>query len=389
MKLKHSYLAKRYWKDNSTPLGDSVGLARSYSDLINLSIGDPDLTTDERIINAAFGDARDGHTHYTDSFGDLELREAIIDFYSEKYKYEVSLGECMVTTSACHAMWLVMETILDDGDEVIIHEPYFTPYVQQIKLAGGIPVPVVTREENAFQLDVADLEKAITERTKAIIINTPNNPTGTCFSRETLEAIAAVAKKHDILIVSDDIYTAFSYAEPFIPMTTIDGMRDRTITIGSFSKDFCMTGWRIGYILAPEYIVKTVKNVNENNVFTAPSISQRAAIHALRMRSEVQPPIIDEYRKRTYYACERIGKLKNMTVLPPRGSLYLFVNIKGTGLSSAEATKRLLEEAHVLVVPGNAFGDSGEGYLRLALTVPVDKLEEAFDRISKMELFRS
>jgi aspartate/methionine/tyrosine aminotransferase len=166
-------------------------------------------------------------------------------------------------------------------------------------------------------------------------------------------------------------------------------MRDRTITIGSFSKDFCMTGWRIGYILAPEYIVKTVKNVNENNVFTAPSISQRAAIHALRMRNEVQPPIIEEYRKRTYYACERIGKLTNMTVLPPRGSLYLFVNIKGTGLTSAEVTRRLLEEAHVLVVPGNAFGASGEGYLRLALTVPVDKLEEAFDRISKMELFRS
>lgn len=389
MKLKHRFLAKRYWKDNSTALGDSVGLARSYPDLINLSIGDPDLTTDERIINAAFRDAIDGHTHYTDSFGDLELRSAIMDFYTEKYCYDVELGECMVTTSACHAMWLVMETILDDGDEVIIHEPYFTPYVQQIRLAGGISVPVVTREENAFQLDVADLEKAITERTKAIIINTPNNPTGTCFSRETLEAIAEVAREHDILIVSDDIYTAFSYAEPFIPMTTIEGMRDRTITIGSFSKDFCMTGWRIGYILAPEYIVKTVKNVNENNVFTAPSISQRAAIHALRMRSEVQPPIIEEYRKRTYYACERIGKLNNMTVLPPRGSLYLFVNIKGTGLSSAEVTRRLLEEAHVLVVPGNAFGESGEGYLRLALTVSVEKLEEAFDRISQMELFRS
>lgn len=389
MKLKHRFLAKRYWKDNSTALGDSVGLARSYPDLINLSIGDPDLTTDERIINAAFRDAIDGHTHYTDSFGDLELRSAIMDFYTEKYGYDVELAECMVTTSACHAMWLVMETILDDGDEVIIHEPYFTPYVQQIRLAGGIPVPVVTREENAFQLDVADLEKAITERTKAIIINTPNNPTGTCFSRETLESIAEVAREHDILIVSDDIYTAFSYAEPFIPMTTIEGMRDRTITIGSFSKDFCMTGWRIGYILAPEYIVKTVKNVNENNVFTAPSISQRAAIHALRMRSEVQPPIIEEYRKRTYYACERIGKLNNMSVLPPRGSLYLFVNIKGTGLSSAEVTRRLLEEAHVLVVPGNAFGESGESYLRLALTVSVEKLEEAFDRISQMELFRS
>lgn len=386
--MKHKFLAKRYWKDNSTPLGDSVGLAGQYPDLINLSIGDPDLTTDSRIIEAAFQDALDGHTHYTDCYGDLELREGLKDFYQQEYSYAFPLEECMVTTSACHAMWLVMETILDDGDEVIIHEPYFTPYDQQIRLAGGIPVPVVTREEDAFQLNVEDLERAITPRTKAMILNTPNNPTGTCFSRETLEAIAKVAIKYDLIVVSDDIYTAFSYAEPFIPITTLEGMRERTITIGSFSKDFCMTGWRIGYILAPEYLVTTVKNVNENNVFTAPSISQRAAIHALKLRKEIQPPIVEEYKKRTFYAYERICGLKNMSVLPPRGSLYLFVNIKATGLTSAEVTNRLLEEAHVLVIPGNAFGASGEGYLRLAMTVSVEMLKEAFDRIEQMSLFK-
>ncbi len=386
--MKHKFLSNRYWDDISTAMGDSVHLANKYDDLINFSIGDPDLTTDERIINAAFDDAKSGHTHYTDSYGDLALREEILKFYKEEYNYEVKLEECMVTTSGCHAMWLILETILSDDDEVIIHEPYFTPYSQQIKLARGIPVILETFEKDGFMIDADRLESIITDKTKAIIVNTPNNPTGACFDKDTLEAISKVAKKHDLIVIADDIYTAYTYNTSFLPITTLEDMRERTITIGSFSKDFCMTGWRIGYVLAPSYIIKTMKNVNENNVFTAPSISQRAAIHALRMRNEVQPAIIDEYKERMFYAYERIENIPNMSVLPPQGSIYLFVNIKATGLTSAEVTEKLLHEAHVLVIPGNAFGECGDGYLRLAVTVGLDKLKEAFDRIEKMDIFR-
>lgn len=385
--MKHKYLSKRYWNNISTPMGESSCLLSKYNDTINFSLGDPDITTDARIIKAAFEDALNGHTHYTDFFGDMKLREAICSYYRDKYNYNTGVDECMITTSGCHAMWLALEAILDDGDEVIIHEPYFTPYPQQIMLARGIPVTLETYEQEEFQVRPERLEQLITNRTKAVIINTPNNPTGTCFSRQTLESIAETVVKHDLIVIADDIYTLFSYAEPFMPITTIDGMHDRTITIGSFSKEYAMTGWRIGYILAPDFIIKTVKDINENNVFTAPSISQRAALHALELREEIQPGIVEEYRKRIFYAYNRIKGIKNMSVLYPKGSIYLFINIKETGLSSEEVAQRLLEEAHILVLPGNAFGRCGEGYIRIAMTVGIDKMEEAFNRIEKMSLF--
>lgn len=386
--MKNKYISKRYWNNISTPMGESGVLSRQYDDLINFSLGDPDYTTDESIIAAAFEDARKGHTHYTDFLGDAELREEICRYHKSEYDNIYNLEECMVTTSGCHAMWLVLEAILDDDDEVIIHEPYFTPYPQQIKLARGIPVPLETYEEDQFQIDTDRLKALITNRTKALILNTPNNPTGTCFSRDTLERIAKIACEYDLIVIADDIYTAFSYGRPFIPMATLEGMKERTITICSFSKDYAMTGWRIGYVLAPDYIIQTIKDINENNVFTAPSISQRAALHALRMRAKVQPAMVEEYKKRMFYAYERITAIPNMSVLYPQGSIYLFLNIKETGLSSAEVADLILREAHVLVLPGNAFGACGEGYIRIAVTVGLDKLKEAFDRISTMEIFR-
>ncbi|WP_334297036.1 pyridoxal phosphate-dependent aminotransferase [Aminipila terrae] len=350
-------------------------------------MGDPDVTTDMTIIEKTFEDVKNGHTHYTDFYGDKELRQEICKYYEKQYSYSVAVDECMVTTSGCHAMWLVLESILDDGDEVIIHEPYFTPYPQQIELTRGVPVTLETYEEEEFQVNTERMEKLITNRTKAVIINTPNNPTGTCFSKKTLEAIATLAKKYDLLVIADDIYTLFSYSEPFLPITVLENMRERTITIGSFSKDYAMTGWRIGYVIAPDYIIKTMKDVNENNVFTAPSISQRAALHALRNREKIQPKILKEYKKRVMYAYERINKIKNMSVMTPRGSIYLFVNIKNTGMTCQEVTNLIFEEAHVLVLPGNAFGTCGEGYIRLAMTVGIEKMEEAFNRIERMNIF--
>ncbi|WP_326910866.1 pyridoxal phosphate-dependent aminotransferase [Sedimentibacter sp. MB31-C6] len=385
--MKHRFLSKRYWNSKETAMGESGKLTNEYSDLINLSLGDPDLITDERIIDAAMNDAKCGHTHYTDFLGDLELRNEILKYYKDDYNLNYTDDEIMVTTSGCHAMWLVLEAILDDGDEVIIHEPCFTPYPQQIELARGRTVVLETYEEEEFQVNVERLEKLITNRTKALIVNTPNNPTGTCFSEDTINDISFIAKKYDLIIIADDIYTSFSYSEPFIPISSIDGMKERTITIGSFSKNFVMTGWRVGYVVAPDYIIKTIVNINENNVFTAPSVSQRAAIYALRMRKEISNYIVEEYKKRMYYSYKRICNIPNMSTLSPRGSIYLFVNIKKTGLSSTEVCNKLLDEAHILALPGNTFGSCGEGYIRLALTVSIEKLKIAFDRIEKMDIF--
>ena len=383
--MKHRFIAKRYWKDQSTAMGQSDVLAKSFDDVIDLSLGDPDLTTDFRIIDAAFADAKAGHTKYTDFRGDPELRQAVIDFYKEEYEMDIVDEEIFIAASGCLAMYLVLEAIIDDGDEVILQAPYFTPYPQQVELARGIPIELPTFEEEDFQINIDRLESLITERTKALVINSPSNPTGNCLTVETMEKIAEIAEKHDLIVISDDIYTAFSYQNPFVPFASLPGMKERTIIINSFSKNFTMTGWRVGNIIAPDYIIKIVQQINENVVFTAPSISQRAAIFALHHRDEVQPPMVEEYRKRMFYAAERINAIPKISVIyPPKGSFYLFINIKGTGLSSVDAADMILREAHVLTLPGNAFGECGEGYVRIACTVGVDTLKEAFDRIEKV-----
>lgn len=381
--MKHRFIAKRYWKDQSTAMGKSDEMAKSFNDVINLSLGDPDLITDDIIIDGAFKDAKAGHTKYTDFRGDPELREEICRYYKEEYAMDVEDEEVFVCASACLGMYLALEAITDPGDEVILQAPYFTPYPQQVELAGGIPVELATYEEDDFQICIDRLESLITERTKALVINSPSNPTGNCLIVETMEKIAEIAEKHDLIVIADDIYTSFSYRNPFVPFASLPGMRERTITLNSFSKNFTMTGWRVGNIIAPNYIIKTIQQINENVVFTAPSVSQRAAIYALRHRAEIQPAMIEEYRSRMFYAAERINEIPKLSVLyPPKGSFYLFVNIKETGLTSEEAADRILEEAHVLTLPGNAFGSCGEGYLRIACTVDKKTLGEAFDRIA-------
>ena len=387
--MKHRFIAKRYWKDQSTAMGQSDVLAKAFDDVIDLSLGDPDLTTYSGIIEAAFADAKAGHTKYTDFAGDPELRQEIANFYDEEYGMKIGTEEIFISTSACEGMFLVLEAILDDGDEVILQAPYFTPYPQQVELARGIPVELPTYEEEDFQIDVQRLESLITERTKALIINSPSNPTGNCLTVETMEKIAGIAEKYDLIVVADDIYTAFSYQNPFVPFASLPGMRERTVILNSFSKNFTMTGWRVGNIIAPEYIIRVIQQINENVVFTAPSISQRGALWALRHRGEFQPAMVEEYRKRMFYAADRISKINGLSVInPPKGSFYLFINIRGTCLSSEEAADRILREAHVLTLPGNAFGSCGEGYIRIACTCSVDVLAEAFDRIEKIDWSR-
>ena len=387
--MKHKFIAKRYWKDQSTAMGQSDVLAKSFDDVINLSLGDPDLTTHELIIENAFEDAKAGHTKYTDFRGDPELRSEICKFYKEEYGMDVADEEVFVSASACLGMYLALEAIVDDGDEVILQAPYFTPYPQQVELARGIPVELPTYEEEDFQINTERLESLITERTKALVINSPSNPTGNCLTVETMEKIAAIAEKYDLIVISDDIYTSFSYQNPFVPFASLPGMKDRTIILNSFSKNFTMTGWRVGNIIAPDYIIRTIQQINENVVFTAPSISQRAAIYALRNRETVQPEMVAEYKKRMFFAAERINEIPKMSVIyPPKGSFYLFINIKKSGLTSEEAADVILRKAHVLMLPGNAFGNCGEGYLRIACTVGVDKLGEAMERIKKIPEFQ-
>ena len=382
-----SLISGRYQKSEKTAMGEVFDFLKKYDDIINLSIGDPDIITDSSVIERMAEDAKAGHTKYTDYRGYPELRAEIAKFYKEEYDADVDDSEIFISAGGCVSMYLVMEAILNDGDEVIIPDPYFVPYPSQVELARGKAVMLPTYEEEGFQINIDRLEKLVTEKTRAIILNTPNNPTGSCLSLETMHKIAEFCEKHDIIVVADDIYTAFSFDSEFVPIMNIDSMKKRTITINSFSKNFVMTGFRVANIIAPEEVIQTIQKLNENVVFTTPSVSQRAALHALRMRHQIQPAIIDEFRERVKYCRQRVSSIKNMSVLEEGGSFYVFPNIKATGLSSNEVTKLMMEEAHVLVLPGNAFGSCGEGYIRISCTVGIEKLREAFDRIEKMKIF--
>ena len=385
--MKHRFISKKYWQETENVFGTIGEKIAAIEDCINLSIGDPDLTTDVRITESAFADAKAGHTKYTHIRGQIELRDEIRRFYKEEYDLDIEDEEIMVLTSGLFGMYVTLQAVLDEGDEVLIQTPCFSSYFMQVKMAGGVPVQVPTYEEEDFQMDYTRLESYITPKTKVLIINSPSNPTGNCLSIDTMKQIAEIAIKHDLLVVQDDIYTAFSFQEKFMPILKLPGMRERTVIVNSFSKNFLMTGWRIGNIIAPHYLIRTIAEMNEAIVFSAPSVSQRAALYALKNRKTLQPPIVDEYKRRMEYAARRINQIPWMKVIePPKGSFYLFINIKALGITSREACDMILDKAHVLFLPGDLFGECGEGYIRLACTAGVDKLKEAFDRIEKMEI---
>ncbi|MGM0103593.1 aspartate aminotransferase [Enterococcus sp. AZ141] len=269
--MNRPLIAERFLQPEENLLMEIATLAKKTPNLIDLSIGDPDLITDATIIEAAFADVKAGHTKYTASDGSADFIQTVVDFYQKQYQLTFSPSQVRGTVGALHGMYLALAAIIDPGDEVIIHEPYFSPYKQQVELVGGVPVFIPTFEKDGFQIDVEVLKSAITEKTRAIIINSPNNPTGAVFSPETFEKIAAVAIEHDLLILSDEVYEAFCFDDTFVPMAAF--APENTITFSSFSKAFAMTGWRIGYMIAPESINLTAKLINEAIAYSAPTPS--------------------------------------------------------------------------------------------------------------------
>lgn len=379
-----TFLAKRWQGEETNPMMTVMEKAHDYPDIINLSIGDPDLKAPQEILQRAFEDISNGHTKYSDPWGYPELRDAIVQFYKEDYNIKILRENVLIMPAGCPAMFLVLQAVLDKDDEVLVFDPYFAAYDQQVRIPGGVPVFVPCYEEENWQPNMQRAEKLITHKTKAMIINTPNNPTGVCYSDETLQEIARFAKKHDLLVLADDIYTSFCYGHAFTPITSLPDMAQRTVIINSFSKNFMITGLRIGNIVAPKEIAKAVKRINDNVVYCAPVFGQRAAIYALEKRHTYEKMIVPEFEKRMQYAAQRIRAIKGFTLSPASGGIYLFPGIKQTGMTSMQAAQMLLEQAHVLTLPGSAFGEAGEGYLRIACTVGLEQLEQAFDRIERI-----
>lgn len=358
-------------------------MASQMDNLLNLSIGDPDLVTNLAISQAAFEDVKNGHTHYTASDGSADFIESVINFYQKQYDLNFEKNQVRATVGALQGMYLTLQVLLNKEDEVIIHEPFFSPYRTQVIEAGGTPVIIPTFEEDGFQINIDILKAAITPKTKAIIINSPNNPTGAVFSKETFKEIADLAIEHDFFILSDEVYEAFSFYEDFTPMATF--APNHTITFSSFSKAFAMTGWRIGYMIAPDYINAACKLLNEDITFSAPTPSQRAGIYALNNYQELVPEVVAVFKERLEYVEKRVKEIPFLSLHPVKGSMYAFINISASGLTSMDFATKLLQEQQVLVIPGKAFGNSGDNYIRLAATQSIDVLKEAFDKIEKLK----
>ena len=378
------YIAKRFQHCGGGLSLDTEALHR-YSDVIDLSIGDTDFTTDKRIIDAAYADACRGYTHYGDPKGDPELIEAICRAWKEDFQQDICAEEVLVTTSSCIGMSQALLGLLNPGDEVIVFGPYFADYRNQIELAYGKAVEVVTSEEQLYRPQEAELRAAINEHTKAMIINSPSNPTGAAYDRTTLEMLARIAQEFDLLVLADEIYTRYLYDGVFIPMRTLPGMADRTVTLNSFSKNFLMTGWRVGYIIADPALIHVFQHVNDALTYAAPSISQRAAIKALELRDDIAHKYITRYRDRVMKVADAVADISYLTVLKPRGTFYVFPGIAKTGMDDRAFCKLLLEEAHIMVSPGCVFGKAGEGHFRMACTTSDEKIADAMQRLKKLE----
>lgn len=385
--METKFMADRSLKFKPTLFSRAPELMNGLDDVINLSIGDPDFNTPAPIIEAGYRDALAGHTHYTAVRGDADVIEAVVRYYKREYGIEVDEKNVCMLASADYAAFISIFATIQEGDEVLIPNPSFTAYAAQVEAAGGTPVFVPTCEENNWRLEACEMEKYITPRTKALVINSPNNPTGAILTKEDLQDIAELAKKYDLLVFSDEIYTWYDFATPFVSMLTIPGMAERTVVINSMSKNYVSTGARLGWIIAPQQIIGAVCNLGLSMVYTAPAISQRMAKYALDNGRELMAPIMAEFKERLFKTAERINQIPHLHVqYPPMGTFYLYVNIKETGLSSDEFVLTVLEKAHVMVVPGQNFGTCGEGYVRICVTVGLPRLLEACDRIEALGL---
>ena len=358
-------------------------LASTMDGVISLGVGEPDFVTSWSIREASILSLEQGYTSYTPNAGLLELRQEIAAYLRRKFHVDYCPEtEILVTVGASQAIDLALRAIIDPGDEVIVVEPSFVAYEPLVVLAGGRPVAVCTSGEDQFQLNPAHLERAITERSKAVIICSPNNPTGTVLGRKELEAIARVAHEHDLLVIADEIYAELTYEGEYTSMAAVSAMRERTILISGFSKGFAMTGWRLGFAAAPDEILQAMLKIHQYAIMCAPTMAQYGALEALRSGERDVAEMRNSYRRRRNYFVASLNEI-GLPCHLPGGAFYAFPSIKPTGLTSEQFAERLLIEEKVAVVPGNVFGQSGEGYIRCSYASSLEQLQEAIKRMKR------
>jgi aminotransferase len=362
---------------------DFFELVNTMDDVVSLGIGEPDFVTPWNIREAAMYALRSGFTSYTSNLGMPTLRQAVCRYVREHYgaSYDPA-GECIITVGVSEALDILFRAVLEPGDEVVYHEPCYVSYPATALMTLAVPKPVPTREEDGFTLDPARVEAAITPRSKILLLNFPNNPTGADISLEQKKGLAKLAVKHDLLVATDEIYSELTYGERTPTLASLPGMKERTVFLAGFSKAFAMTGFRVGYACGPSPLIEAMMKIHQYSMLCASSFAQAAGIEALQDGQREMQRMREEYRQRRNVIVKRLNEM-GLPCFMPQGAFYAFPRIRDTGLTAQEFSRRLLEQKRVAVVPGTAFGASGEGYVRCAYAASMEDIETAMTRMAE------
>ncbi|MFC2140118.1 pyridoxal phosphate-dependent aminotransferase [Candidatus Auribacterota bacterium] len=356
-------------------------LVLGMKDVVSLGVGEPDFPTPWHIRESAIQSIEEGTTSYTSNQGYFELRRVIAKYLNQKFSLKYNPDqEILITVGVSEAMDLIMRAILNPGDKVLLVEPHYVSYPAVVDLASGIAVSLKTKKENNFKLKPQDIEKKVDKKTKAIVLNYPCNPTGTSYSKQELTALARVIKKHNLLVISDEIYDMLTYDYKHTPFPRLPGMKERTIYLNGFSKSYAMTGFRIGFACGPKSIIAGMNKIHQYTILCAPITGQIAAIEALTRGEKEALSMAKEYNRRRRFVVKRLNEI-GLTCHMPEGAFYAFPSIKNTKYSSMDFSMKLLEKKKVAVVPGTAFGSTGEGFIRISYASSIEKLKEAMLRI--------
>jgi aminotransferase len=379
--MNDRYLARHVAGLKPSGIRKFFDIVATMKDVISLGIGEPDFVTPQPIIEAGIQALHAGETHYTSNAGLIELRQAITDYIRKTYGVEYDpRTEAIITVGVSEALYLAMTALLNPGDEVIIPTPCFVSYQAEAILAGGVPVEVATFVEDGFQVQPERLEAAITSRTKAILLGYPNNPTGAVYTRQVLLEIARIAEKYDLIVISDELYDQLVYGVKHVCFPSLPGMRNRTVLLGGFSKNYAMTGWRAGFACGPLDIIKGLVRIHQYTIMSAPTMSQVAALEAIQHGHEFVVQMRQEYDRRRKLIVAGLNQL-GLPTFEPHGAFYAFPNVAITGMEDETFAQKLLEEQRVAVVPGNSFGAGGEGFVRCSYATAYEKIEEALSRM--------
>jgi len=377
-----SYLSDTAKQIQPSGIRKFFDLAASMKGVISLGVGEPDFVTPWSAREATIASLEAGFTSYTANPGLLELRQEIASYLNSRFSVTYNPeDQIIVTVGASQALDLAFRALLNEGDEVLIVEPAFVSYSALVTIAGGTPVPLATSAENGFKVTAAQIEEAITDKTKAILLCSPNNPTGTYLNKDDLREISEVIINHDLITISDEIYAELTYDERYTSIASIDGMYERTILINGFSKGFAMTGWRLGFVTAPTEFAKVMLKIHQYTTMCAPHMLQHGAIEALRDLDNVEI-MKNSYRRRRNYFVQSLNNI-GLDCHTPGGSFYVFPSVRKTGLTSEQFAEQLLKQEKVAVVPGSAFGESGEGFVRCSYATSLEQLQEAIKRMAR------